>query len=998
MSFYDYFKMNEKKMSIQRFSGENEMSDSELLKFLHNIKSLTNNGEIDLSLNDKINMTEKFDSSKADFGIKDNFFMASSNNVVTSDNLEKYNNPYMIDFYESFKFLDSYEPFQEKLKKANAYAGTSVKYISEMFPVLTHTGDNIGDIIFVASRYSKEKFGNKGAFMVFDVKVLEGETWVDPSDEIKDVLIDIIRDVKDTEWKTYYVEYDGKLSGNIKIDVSGIDEWINDPQKLDASIALLKKKNDPKKDELKNILTKIRPQLQSQLDAYAEKTKSSMGNTEGNYPIEGVVLRVNLPDGPTFIKGTSKIFHDIKKNTWGTRVDVSKLEDTLDGNFIKDVLGLPSDNPRLLNNAIKDLLTTFKSDKGGDEKTNEFAFQLFKKLSTTTNEDEARKKAANYINVARKELHNIVSTFESNKTNMDPDSIRKTESQIKFFNDKLNSLESRVVDTQYKGDAYFVYLLRLLLGRRIDTYLNTNNVLDELKAIPKTLKQISAETGKSLKFMQAQLKRGIEVEMEHTDDIEESKTIAMQHLAEDPEYYIKLDSLGLEELDMSKLVKWLNTDLDGVKNPTDDDLIDQGTSTHPVKSAAHDLDDNLINHALIDLDPGNKELWNKAIQYIQGKHDEDPETWNEECEEFDETEVLDERRYEKVKMARSLLSRLGHTKSFSRNEKGKYILRSKDIKKIMASLGYEFNEVKGRWIMQPIEKEKGGEGDTNNSPFVAQKVKPTIEKPASNNNAIIWIGRAQPWHKGHDALIKESISKLKEVGANFVLIMLVKGAKTSTDTSENPLNFDEQRELITSVYKDNPEVKVSTTPLPSGFIADIMINAANQGIIIKGWLCGSDREATYKNQYQSFISDKYKDVFQSKTSPETKYPIDGEVKFIVVNRTEDEKPAGRLTKKDKEAASAAKTQKSQEVSSAVNNSDTSVISVEKMSGSLARSLVQSTDFMHWFKEVCPADKLSNNNVREAYNSIYNILKYRLSPSKELTENLKNILSGIYLGD
>ena len=44
-----------------------------------------------------------------------------------------------------------------------------------------------------------------------------------------------------------------------------------------------------------------------------------------------------------------------------------------------------------------------------------------------------------------------------------------------------------------------------------------------------------------------ELKMGIGVEMEHTNDPAEAKVIALQHLAEDPKYYTKLASLGLEE-------------------------------------------------------------------------------------------------------------------------------------------------------------------------------------------------------------------------------------------------------------------------------------------------------------------------------------------------------------------------------------------------------------------------------------------------------------------
>ena len=42
-----------------------------------------------------------------------------------------------------------------------------------------------------------------------------------------------------------------------------------------------------------------------------------------------------------------------------------------------------------------------------------------------------------------------------------------------------------------------------------------------------------------------ELKIGIEVEREHTDDLEVAKKIALDHLAEDSKYYTKLKKVGL---------------------------------------------------------------------------------------------------------------------------------------------------------------------------------------------------------------------------------------------------------------------------------------------------------------------------------------------------------------------------------------------------------------------------------------------------------------------
>jgi len=49
------------------------------------------------------------------------------------------------------------------------------------------------------------------------------------------------------------------------------------------------------------------------------------------------------------------------------------------------------------------------------------------------------------------------------------------------------------------------------------------------------------------KALLKQIKKGIEVEMEHTDDPKMALKIAMDHIKEDPKYYDKLTKAGLEE-------------------------------------------------------------------------------------------------------------------------------------------------------------------------------------------------------------------------------------------------------------------------------------------------------------------------------------------------------------------------------------------------------------------------------------------------------------------
>lgn len=72
---------------------------------------------------------------------------------------------------------------------------------------------------------------------------------------------------------------------------------------------------------------------------------------------------------------------------------------------------------------------------------------------------------------------------------------------------------------------------------------DTSSIFDLAKkhAHDKSVKIQSPERiAKMLNHLTQQLIKGLKVEMEHTDDIDKAKEIAMDHLAEDPNYYTKL--------------------------------------------------------------------------------------------------------------------------------------------------------------------------------------------------------------------------------------------------------------------------------------------------------------------------------------------------------------------------------------------------------------------------------------------------------------------------
>lgn len=67
-----------------------------------------------------------------------------------------------------------------------------------------------------------------------------------------------------------------------------------------------------------------------------------------------------------------------------------------------------------------------------------------------------------------------------------------------------------------------------------------NTLKQELDVPVKSIDYLSKKHNKSLDYMNKQLNLGISIEHEHSKDYETAKKIALAHLGEMPDYYIKL--------------------------------------------------------------------------------------------------------------------------------------------------------------------------------------------------------------------------------------------------------------------------------------------------------------------------------------------------------------------------------------------------------------------------------------------------------------------------
>lgn len=85
-------------------------------------------------------------------------------------------------------------------------------------------------------------------------------------------------------------------------------------------------------------------------------------------------------------------------------------------------------------------------------------------------------------------------------------------------------------------------------------------------------------------------------------------------------------------------------------------------------------------------------------------------------------------------------------------------------------------------------------------------------------------------------MIQKGKEYLKILGADKILIMIVKGKKTSQDLEQNPLNEKDQLKLIYSIYRKDPQIQVYNKFPKSSFIKDIVDHVYSTGAIIVGWL------------------------------------------------------------------------------------------------------------------------------------------------------------------
>lgn len=260
------------------------------------------------------------------------------------------------------------------------------------------------------------------------------------------------------------------------------------------------------------------------------------------------------------------------------------------------------------------------------------------------------------------------------------------------------------------------------------------------------------------------------------------------------------------------------------------------------------------------------------------------------------------------------------------------------------------------------------------------KEEPEVTDPVNDLTPVIVVsGRFQGFQKGHDSLIQEAKTKLSEINAEKVAIVVVEGKKTTGDP-KNPLLGQERVEMLEAIYRNDPEVVVISKPSPIGFIVSrseaVLSTVVNDGYYIRGWVSGSDRADEYQKMVQNFKEKEsyHNDIIKLVGFLPVEKDEQGNILLDVITVDRDESGEGSglgsiANFSDKENENA------QRLFNKIISTDESVIPKEVMSGSIVRNLISvwGIDFDSWFKEVVPP-KYNNQESKEAYRILYDRFK------------------------
>ena len=479
--------LSEGRTGIGRFSGKSKLSNKNTIDIIYDLISLSGNKgkdrfSIDLMAEpEKIDLVEKMDSGYFSFGLdpKKQFFIESSNSGLVYPSVYKQRFSFSDDFLKSYESILNNKSFQKSLNKVYEEFGP-FKFNAELFPILTHKGDDEGKVIFVGTSYLKEKFGKDGGITIFNSQLWDKNrnSWYSPATKLDSRVVNSFKELSeqsklDEDWKVYSNE-DMLLPGMLQINLMGFQQFFSSREKAEELKSLIRKK------EYKEKFQSIRDNLQKQLDEIANRSTSNLGGKDSY--IEGVVLRIKKENGDFYeIKGTSKGFDLNKEEYWKDRVDLLNLEKKLKESLITTVLGLPSAHPTTISKQIRPfVMDQFIQSETLDKQ--DLIFSLIKQgiifPGGAGSVEGLKSQIRSLLDSSKQRLREIKDSINKKEVEglLDTDSIRKSN---EIYSSVLKNVMVYEELLQTKDDYDFITeIVFAILGKRLSKIINLEKAKD----------------------------------------------------------------------------------------------------------------------------------------------------------------------------------------------------------------------------------------------------------------------------------------------------------------------------------------------------------------------------------------------------------------------------------------------------------------------------------------------------------------------------------------
>lgn len=442
-----------------------------------------------------IDLVEKMDSSFCHFGInKDNkFFLASSNSGdATEENFEDIFKNSM-DFLESFRFLKDHKLLQVVLKNIKKETGKPVKFESEIFPVLTHQPDESGDITFVATKYSKDKLGNKGQFVIFKAQLFENDGWSYPSLSAQKKLMSDILDADSQDWKLLSNDVHMKVSQNLNfgVDFKQLDNYLGTDEGFENLKLLLGpgSKATPEKKRVKEILKTFKERIEGTNSAISQLADSLPSNLGKDY-MEGLILRIKSDNGEvTEVKGLTQKFEQSKDRLFEFRNNEGRFGQLLKGieRDMKDkVLQLSMHSDRAVSAVMVQVVKELKAnDVPKEDLLNQFFVSLWHKIHKSKADfTDVTRTGKSIASQYKKDLIQTKRDWKEKRETFDANSFRKTQADVEIKISKIEGHIAVLLSEQETDFGYVVNCFTHLFGnmaKNILTYLEPSNSVKTTK-------------------------------------------------------------------------------------------------------------------------------------------------------------------------------------------------------------------------------------------------------------------------------------------------------------------------------------------------------------------------------------------------------------------------------------------------------------------------------------------------------------------------------------